>query len=93
MKQFSSVAFQPIPQSKNAIKSTANVVPQQLPTYNPYLNNQQPQFVYYYPSAQNGSAPQFPFVHPQFQQPQQVKQESSDEKIARELQAQFDREM
>jgi hypothetical protein len=95
MKQFSSVAFQPIPQSNNAIKSTATVAPQQLPTYNPYLNNQQPQFVYYYPSAQNGSAPQFPFVHPQFQQQQQpqVKQENSDEKIARELQAQFDREM
>jgi len=93
MKQFSNVAFQPIPHSNNTVKSTATVTPQNVPTYNPYLN-QQPQFVYYYPSAQNGSTTQFPFVHPQFQQPQQqVKQENSDEKIARELQAQFDREL
>lgn len=81
MKQFSSTAFQPIPQT-NTIKSTANAA---APSYNPYV--EQPQFVYFYPS-QNGSAPQFPYVSLEIQEPQVA----NDEQVARELQAKFDQE-
>jgi hypothetical protein len=74
MKQFSNVAFQPIPQTNATFRQAPNP------------NVAQPQFVYYYPSQQNGAVPTQPqvFVNKM--------QESSDEKIARDLQAQFDRE-
>jgi len=80
MKQFSSVAFQPIPQT-NAVKANTTV-PAQVPAYNPYV---QPQFVYYYPSS-NGVAP---FAQPQIEVSIETQ---NDETIARNLQAQFDQE-
>jgi len=82
MKQFSNIAFQPIP---SANKGNVTGVHQQtvpLPAYNPYLV-QQPQFVYYYPHQQQQQV-QPPIV------PLQVV--DNDEKLAKELQAQFDRE-
>lgn len=69
MKQFSNVAFQPIP-AHNPVEIPLT---QPTPAFNPYLQNQQ--FMYYYPA-----------------QPQTAPQGKSDEQIARELQAQFDRE-
>jgi hypothetical protein len=88
MRQFSNVAFQPIPASQ--MKSTVQqpqTVQQNLPAYNPYV---QPQFLYYYPSQQQ-QVQQTPI---QFQQPQMVELEqmNDDEKLAKQLQAQFDRE-
>jgi len=82
MKQFSSVAFQPIPH--NVAAKTSAPAQQQAPSFNPYIA--QPQFVYYYPS-QNGSS-EIPF--PQYTQNADVTQ--NDENIARNLQAQFDQE-
>lgn len=79
MKQFSSVAFQPIPANTAAKAASA---PQA--TYNPYVP--QPQFVYYYPS-QNGSAPEFPLYTQT-----SVENTQNDENMARDLQAQFDQE-
>jgi len=77
MKQFSSVAFQPIPSTTSA---NVNQQPQNL---NPYVA--QPQFVYYYPS-QNGTSPEF------FSQYTQNDETQNDETIARNLQAQFNQE-
>jgi len=81
MKQFSSVAFQPIPNNTSAKN---NATAQQAPSFNPYIA--QPQFVYYYPS-QNGAATETPF--PQYTQNDVIQ---NDESIARNLQAQFDQE-
>jgi len=98
MKQFSNVAFQPIPattQIKTTTSSTGAPQQQPLPSYNPYLQQQQPQqFVYYYPS-QSQSQNQVPLqtFQPVVSVPDINKQHaSSDEKFARDLQAQFDRE-
>jgi len=78
MKQFSNVAFQPIPQTR----TQSNVVPQMnLPAYNPYVVQPQ-QFVYYYPT-------QVPQQQASFVPLEQV---NSDEKFAKDLQAQFDNE-
>jgi len=83
MKQFSNVAFQPIPQT-HSIRQT-NPIAQQplnsLPSYNPYvMQPQNQQFVYYYPGQQ------------QQMNPIKEVQITSDEKLAKELQSQFDRE-
>jgi len=77
MKQFSNVAFQPIPQTQ----AKAPVQQQQFaPAFNPYIA--QPQFVYYYPA-------QGQFVPPQTQLDEQI---MADEKYAQELQAEFMRQ-
>jgi len=78
MQQFSNVAFQPIPstQQSKTVSST-------LPSFNPYVA--QPQYFYYYPTQQA-----------QAQQPivplESMSVASSDEIMAKELQAQYDRE-
>jgi len=87
MKQFSNIAFQPIPSVRPNIQSVQQPnIP--IPTYNPYVQ-QQPQFVYYYPSQQQQQQQhqQIPLqeIHP-------VVQLNDDEKLAKQLQAQFDRE-
>jgi len=82
MKQFSNVAFQPIPAAKST-QVVQNSVP--LPSYNPYIQ-QQPQFVYYYPNQQQQQT--VVPSSPQFNQVVQL----DDEKLARQLQAQFDQE-
>jgi len=83
MKQFSNVAFQPIPSGRGV----QQMAPQQpIPAYNPYLVQQQstqPQFVYYYPSQPTNQPPVVPL---------QVNSTNDDEKLAKQLQAQFDRE-
>jgi len=82
MKQFSSVAFQPIP--ANTARTTATAPQANL---NPYVA--QPQFVYYYPS-QNGNVQEFPFAP--YTQPAVELETQNDEVMARNLQAQFDQE-
>jgi len=91
MKQFSNVAFQPIPanqmnQQQPQMKQNPN-----FPAYNPYV---QPQFLYYYPTQQQQQI-QVPIQ--QSQQPQspqvvELEQFDNDEKLAKQLQAQFDLE-
>jgi len=79
MKQFSNVAFQPIPQTRT--QPNVNVVPQMnLPAYNPYVVQPQ-QYVYYYPTQVPQQASFVP-----------LEQMNSDEKFAKDLQAQFDKE-
>jgi len=89
MKQFSNVAFQPIPASQLNQPQIMRQNPN-FPAYNPYV--QQPQFLYYYPTQQQQVPIQLPVQ--QQQQPQMVEldQLNGDEKLAKELQAQFDRE-
>jgi len=85
-RQFSNVAFQPIPYS-NPIRQPISATNGNVPTYNPYLG--QPQIVYYYPTqAQAQAQPQLVPLQPIGDNIQ----EDSDEKFAKELQAQFDRE-
>lgn len=94
MKQFSNVAFQPIPQTHSAIKQQQNIPMVQihppsnqipLPSYNPFVVQQPHQpYVYYYPNQQQQTQQQ-PQVNHQVQL-------SSDEQLAKELQSQFDRE-
>jgi hypothetical protein len=85
MKQFSNLAFQPIPASNQFNQPQVMRQNPNFPAYNPYV--QQPQFLYYYPTQQQQ-------VQVQQQQPQMVEldQLNGDEKLAKELQAQFDRE-
>lgn len=87
MKQFSNIAFQPIPSTHSTINKaqpTSQFV--NIPSYNPYVTqqNQQPQYVYYYPDQQQNVVPL-----ENFNQDSQV---VSDEQLAKELQSQFDRE-
>jgi len=75
-QQFSNLAFQPVPSSTQATRPAVNGA-----SFNPYVP--QPQYYYYYPTQQT--------VH------QQVPLENmpvatSDENMARQLQAQYDRE-
>jgi len=91
MRQFSNVAFQPIPNSKATRQPTpiSNHVPQgPLPAYNPYLGQPQ-QFVYYYPAqVPQGQPSMVPLQN--FGDSNKIN--DSDEKFAKELQAQYDRE-
>jgi len=48
MKQFSNVAFQPIPSNTVKVQNPVQQPQSTLPAYNPYI--MQPQFVYYYPN-------------------------------------------
>jgi len=87
MKQFSNQAFQPIP--TNVVKQSVpmmqpNQVP--LPSYNPYVVQQPQQFVYYYPSQFQQQQ------HPIVKLDQVDQQLVSDEKLAKDLQDQFNRE-
>jgi len=75
-RQFSSVAFQPIPSSQITTSASATSVPM----YNPYI---QPAHYYYYDNNQDGLS-----AHPQVS----LDVDSSDEAVARALQAQFDHE-
>jgi len=93
MRQFSNVAFQPIPYS-NPIRQPTQATNSQhaqvpIPAYNPYLGQPQ-QFVYYYP-AQVPTQVNAPIPLQQFGDSNRG-QDDSDEKFAKELQAQFDRE-
>jgi len=79
MKEFSNIAFQPIPQHNN----------NSIPYANSFVN-QQPQVIYYYPNNQipiNNMQSNIP-IHNNI--PTIIPNE--DEKIARMLQAQFDQE-
>eukprot|EP01114_Cavostelium_apophysatum_P017962 TRINITY_DN544_c0_g1_i1.p1 TRINITY_DN544_c0_g1~~TRINITY_DN544_c0_g1_i1.p1 ORF type:complete len:336 (+),score=72.85 TRINITY_DN544_c0_g1_i1:108-1115(+) len=79
-KQFSNIAFQPIPTNKIAVHAPANY--SFAPTFNPYIAEpQQSQFLYYYPAQQ--------------QQAQEAVADANikeDEKLAIELQSKFDAE-
>jgi len=91
MKQFSNVAFQPIPHSTQPVKQmVVQQQPQpfaQVPSYNPYIQSQQ--YVYYYPMQQmNVPTPVALDVNVNSHQ----EQEDADEKLAKDLQAEFDRE-
>jgi len=89
MKQFSNVAFQPIPSGRTQATSTTiqqHTVP--LPAYNPYLihpQQQQQQFVYYYPSQNQQQQVQVPSTS-------STVHVDDDERLAKQLQAQFDQE-
>jgi len=95
MSHISNIAFQPIPNSQMnrypGPQVAPSSTPQQpqgsvqipLPAYNPYMIQPQQQFVYYYPSQQAPATQQ---------QHQQVQLDDADEKMAMELQSQFDRE-
>lgn len=85
MRQFSNIAFQPIPSTHSTVNKQ-QPINQQFPSYNPYVvpQNGQPQFVYYYPGQQM-QVPLETFSN-------QDTQVDSDEKLAKELQSQFDRE-
>jgi len=83
MKQFSNIAFQPIPSvNRGNVTGVHQQTTVPLPAYNPYLVQQQPQFVYYYPHQQQQVVP--PVVP--------LQTVDNDEKLAKQLQAQFDRE-
>jgi len=86
MKQFSNVAFQPIPASQMNQQPQIMKQNPNFPAYNPYV--QQPQFLYYYPTQQQQQVPI------QQSPPQVVELDNfdNDEKLAKQLQAQFDRE-
>lgn len=89
MRQFSNIAFQPIPSTHSVINKQQPISNQQIPmpSYNPYVvpQNGQPQFVYFYPGQQQNQVPLETFSV-------QDTQIDSDEKLAKELQSQFDRE-
>lgn len=82
MRQFSNIAFQPIPQSRIAVHKPAPVAPSFAPSFNPYVNNSQ--FLYYYPNR----AP----VAPAQAVPDRFvsQQEFEDQQMAIRLQAEFD---
>jgi len=91
MKQFSNVAFQPIPSALTTQSTTTSSIQQHtvpLPAYNPYLIHpqQQQQFVYYYPSQNQQVATTTINTPPTVQL-------DDDEKLAKQLQAQFDQEV
>lgn len=80
MRQFSNIAFQPIPQSRIAVHKPAPVAPSFAPSFNPYVNNSQ--FLYYYPNrTQVAQAVPDRFVS---------QQEFEDQQMAIRLQAEFD---
>jgi len=79
MKEFSNVAFQPVPVQQNNIPYSTSFVQQQ--------QQQQPQVVYYYYPSVN-----VPSTTPLSPHPPQVKLQNDDEILAKQLQAQFDQE-
>jgi len=88
MQNISNQAFRAIPNQQSILKQAQQPVaqPNVIPAYNPFMMPQQ-QFVYYYPSQQQAANQQASIV-----QPAQVQLDDEDEKMAIELQAQFDRE-
>jgi len=87
MRQFSNVAFQPIPYTNPVRQPTQGMMNGHLPAYNPYVGQPQ-QFVYYIPAPQGQ-----PAVVPLQSFGETTNQiNESDEKFAKELQAQYDRE-
>jgi len=76
-QQFSNLAFQPVPSTQATRPAAVNGAP-----FNPYVP--QPQYYYYYPTAQQTVHQQVPLEN--------VTVDVSDERVARELQAQYDRE-
>jgi len=90
MQNISNQAFRAIPNQQTFLKQAQQPVAQSnnvIPAFNPFMMPQQ-QFVYYYPSQQQVANQQASIVQPT----PQVQLDDEDEKMAIELQAQFDNE-